>query len=178
MRHLRIAIIGAGSVVFTKTLIRDILAGPVTDIEFVLMAPSTRRTALLKGWADALIEANGLPATVQVSTDQGAAIEGSHYVITTFQVGGLRATELDYEIPMKYGVDQCIGDTLGPGGVFRALRHIPVARSDRGRTWRSSAPGRVAAQLRQPDGHGLLGPGCDRRSSSSASATGCRPRWT
>ena len=42
-------------------------------------------------------------------------------MITTFQVGGLRATELDYEVPMRYGVDQCIGDTLGPGGVFRAL---------------------------------------------------------
>lgn len=128
-RRVRIAIIGAGSVVFTKTLVRDILAGPVRNVEFVLMAPSTRRTALLQRWAQALIEAHDLPASVEVSTDQRASIEGSDYVITTFQVGGLRATELDYEIPRRYGVDQCIGDTLAPGGIFRALRHIPIARS-------------------------------------------------
>lgn len=129
LRHVRVAIIGAGSIVFTKTLIRDILAGPVRDVEFVLMAPSTRRTPLLKQWADRLIDAHGVPATVSVETDQAAAIEGSDYVVSTFQVGGLRATELDYEIPLKYGVDQCIGDTLAPGGVFRGLRGIPVARS-------------------------------------------------
>ena len=128
-RHVRIAIIGAGSIVFTKTLIRDVLAGPVRDVEFVLMDPSTRRTPLLKRWAEALIEAHGLPASVTVETDQAAAIAGSDYVISTFQIGGLRATELDYQVPMRYGVDQCIGDTLAPGGIFRALRGIPVARS-------------------------------------------------
>lgn len=129
MRHVRIAVIGAGSVVFTKTLIRDILAGPVRDVEFVLMAPSTRRTSLIARWAEALLEAHGLAAKVTTETDQARAIAGSDYVITTFQIGGLRATELDYEIPMRYGVDQCIGDTLAPGGIFRALRGIPVARS-------------------------------------------------
>lgn len=51
---------------------------------------------------------------------------GASYVIVSFQVGGVSAFELDYKIPLKYGVDQCIGDTLGPGGVFRALRSIPV----------------------------------------------------
>ncbi len=128
-RHVRIAIIGAGSIVFTKTLIRDVLAGPVRDVEFVLMDPSTRRTPLLKRWAERLIEAHGVPATVTVETDQAAAIRGADYVITTFQIGGLRATELDYQVPLKYGVDQCIGDTLAPGGIFRALRGIPVARA-------------------------------------------------
>jgi alpha-galactosidase len=127
--HVRIAIIGAGSVVFSKTLIRDLLAGPVRDVDFVLMAPSTRRTSLLKTWADRLIAAHGLPASVSIETDQAEATKGADYVFTTFQVGGLRATELDYEIPMRFGVDQCIGDTLGPGGIFRALRVIPVARS-------------------------------------------------
>ncbi len=93
------------------------------------MDPSTRRTPLIQRWAEALIEAHGLPATVVVETDQAAAIAGSDYVFTTFQVGGLRATELDYDVPLRYGVDQCIGDTLAPGGIFRALRSIPVARS-------------------------------------------------
>jgi alpha-galactosidase len=128
-RKVRVAVIGAGSVVFSKTLIRDLLAGPVRDVEFVLMAPSTRRTSLLKTWGDRLIEAHGLPAGVSLETDQAAALRGADYVFTTFQVGGLRATELDYEIPMRYGVDQCIGDTLGPGGVFRALRAVPVGRA-------------------------------------------------
>ena len=128
-RRIRIAVIGGGSIVFSKMLIRDLLAGPVRDVDFVLQAPSTRRTALVATWAERLIAANGLSARVLVETDQATAIAGSDYVVTAFQVGGLRATELDYEIPMRYGVDQCIGDTLGPGGVFRGLRVIPVARS-------------------------------------------------
>lgn len=148
-RHIRIAIIGAGSVVFTKTLIRDILAGPLTDVEFVLMAPSRRRTPLLKAWADALIAANGLPATVSVETDQRAAIYGADYIISTYQVGGLRATRLDYEIPMRYGVDQCIGDTLAPGGVFRGLRGIPVAASIVADA-REVAPGAVLLNYTNP----------------------------
>jgi len=128
-RRIRVAVIGGGSIVFSKMLIRDLLAGPVRDVDFVLQAPSTRRTTLVAAWAEQLIQANGLAARVLVETDQATAISGADYVVTVFQVGGLRATELDYEIPMRYGVDQCIGDTLGPGGVFRALRVIPVARS-------------------------------------------------
>jgi alpha-galactosidase len=62
-----------------------------------------------------------------MTTDRREAIREADYVISTFQIGGLRAIDLDYEIPMKYGVDQCIGDTLGPGGIFRALRSIPVS---------------------------------------------------
>jgi alpha-galactosidase len=69
------------------------------------------------------------PRACKIETDQAAAVAGADYVFTTFAVGGLRATELDYEIPRRYGVDQCIGDTLAPGGIFRALRVIPVARS-------------------------------------------------
>ncbi len=128
-RRVRVAIVGAGSVVFTQTLIRDLLAGPIRAVDFVLMAPSTRRTEPLAAWADRLITHHGLPATVTVTTDQADAVRGADHVFTTFQVGGLRATELDYELPMQRGVDQCIGDTLGPGGIFRALRAIPVIRS-------------------------------------------------
>jgi alpha-galactosidase len=54
------------------------------------------------------------------------ALQDADYVIATFQVGGIAGFETDYKIPLKYGVDQCIGDTLGPGGVFRALRSIPT----------------------------------------------------
>ncbi|MCY7417176.1 MAG: alpha-glucosidase/alpha-galactosidase, partial [Chloroflexi bacterium] len=106
-RRIRVAVIGGGSIVFSKMLIRDLLAGPVRDVDFVLQAPSTRRTTLVAAWADQLIGANGLAARVLVETDQATAISGADYVVTVFQVGGLRATELDYEIPMRYGVDQC-----------------------------------------------------------------------
>jgi alpha-galactosidase len=123
----KIAIIGAGSVVFCKTLVLDILASGLSGVEFSLMAPSTRQTAQVKTFADGVIAKNNLAANCTVTTDRREALQGADYVIATFNIGGLKATELDYEIPMKYGVDQCIGDTLGPGGIFRALRSIPVA---------------------------------------------------
>lgn len=97
------------------------------DTHFSLMAPSRRRTPHVEAFANRVIEQNGLPSQVSVTTDRREALAGADYVISAFQVGGLEAFDYDYRIPMDYGVDQCIGDTLGPGGVFRALRSIPVA---------------------------------------------------
>jgi len=125
--RIRIAIIGGGSVVFCQTLIGDILAGATKAVDFTLMAPTTVRTSVMAAWAESLIRAEGLSATVSVLTDQREAVRHADYVIATFNIGGLRATECDYEIPMRHGVDQCVGDTLGPGGIFRAQRAIPVA---------------------------------------------------
>lgn len=123
----KIAIVGAGSIVFCKTLIVDLLGSSIQDLEVALMAPSTRNTPQVKEFAERLIAANDLHADVWITTSQRDAIAEADFVIATFNIGGLRATELDYEIPMKFGVDQCIGDTLGPGGIFRALRSIPIA---------------------------------------------------
>ena len=123
----KVAIIGAGSIVFCKTLILDILATDgLENTEFALMAPTTRRTPYVESFVNRVIEANDLPAKVWVTTDRRAALEDADYVISTFQVGGIEGFESDYKIPLKYGIDQCIGDTLGPGGIFRALRGIPV----------------------------------------------------
>jgi alpha-galactosidase len=123
----KVAIIGAGSIVFCKTLTLDILATDgLEDTEFALMAPSTKRTPQVESFVNRVIKANDLPAKVWVTTDRREAVKDADYVITTFQVGGLKGFEYDYKIPLKYGVDQCIGDTLGPGGIFRALRSIPV----------------------------------------------------
>jgi alpha-galactosidase/6-phospho-beta-glucosidase family protein len=77
-------------------------------------------------------------------------------VITTFQQGGLDAYKLDIAIPQKYGVEQCVGDTLGPGGVFRALRTIPVLLDLCEEMDPAGARG-AAAQLCQPHGRQLLG---------------------
>jgi alpha-galactosidase len=123
----KVAIIGAGSIVFCKTLVLDILATPgLEGTEFALMAPSTARTSQVEAFAKQVIQANGLPAQVWSTTDRRAALQGADYVIATFQVGGVKGFEYDYKIPLKHGVDQCIGDTLGPGGIFRALRSIPT----------------------------------------------------
>jgi alpha-galactosidase len=125
----KIAIIGAGSIVFCKTLILDVLATKgLEGSEFALMAPSTKRTPQVERFANRVIKENNLPAKVDVTTDVKDAVKDADYVIATFQVGGIKGFEYDYKIPLKYGVDQCIGDTLGPGGVFRALRSIPVMR--------------------------------------------------
>ena len=124
----KVAIIGAGSIIFCKTLMLDIMATEgLEDTEFALMAPSMRRTPQVEAFAQRVIEANNLPARVWITTDRREALKDADFVIATFQIGGLKAYEHDIYIPLKHGVDQCIGDTLGPGGIFRALRSIPVA---------------------------------------------------
>lgn len=122
----KIAIIGAGSVVFCRTLILDILATDSMDMEFFLMAPSTTNTSKVAAYIKRVIEHNNLRSKVVVTTSRRETLKNASYVIATLQIGGLAASELDYSIPKKYGVDQCIGDTLGPGGIFRALRTIPI----------------------------------------------------
>ncbi|MHB1357430.1 MAG: alpha-galactosidase [Anaerolineae bacterium] len=123
----KVAIIGAGSIIFCKTLMLDIMATPgLEGTEFALMAPSTRRTSQVESFAKRVIAQNGLTAKVWITTDQRAALVGADYVISTFQIGGTTAYEQDVMVPLRHGVDQCIGDTLGPGGIFRALRSIPA----------------------------------------------------
>lgn len=123
----KIAIIGAGSIVFCKTLILDILVTQgLEDTQFALMSPTTTRTSQVEAFLKKVIRENHLTAQVYVTTDRRDALKGANYIITAFQIGGVQAFEMDYKIPMKYGVDQCIGDSMGPGGIFRALRSIPV----------------------------------------------------
>ncbi|MCX5759620.1 MAG: alpha-galactosidase [Candidatus Hydrogenedentes bacterium] len=123
----KIAMMGAGSIVFCKTLMMDILATPsLANSEFRLMSRTMPKLERIKKFADTVLVENKLEASVSVTLDRRAALEGADYVIAMLQVGGVDAFEVDYQIPLKYGVDQCIGDTMGPGGVFRALRTIPV----------------------------------------------------
>ncbi len=123
----KIAMIGAGSIVFCKTLIMDILATPaLKDSEFRLMSRTELKLKRIKRFADKVIKTNGLKAKVSITLDRKEALKDADFVIVMLQIGGVDAFEMDYQIPLKYGVDQCIGDTMGPGGVFRALRTIPV----------------------------------------------------
>ena len=123
----KISLIGAGSLVFTRNLCSDILLAPVLqDCTLSLMDIDPARLRMARQLVEGLVAQRGLSARVEATTDRREAVRGADYVITTFQQGGLDAYALDIEIPRRYGVEQCVGDTLGPGGVFRALRSIPV----------------------------------------------------
>src|SRR5437868_4597322 len=123
----KITLIGAGSVVFTRNLCSDLLLVPaLRDCTIALMDIDAGRLEQARAVVQAMVERRGLPARVEATTDRRAAVRGADYVLTTFQQGGLAAYEQDIAIPQRYGVEQCVGDTLGPGGVFRALRTIPV----------------------------------------------------
>jgi len=123
----KITLIGAGSYVFTRNLCNDILLTPsLQDCTISLMDIHPDRLSQARNMVEYLVQRNNLKAKVEATTDQREAILGANYVVTTFQQGGLDAYALDIDIPRKYGVEQCVGDTLGPGGVFRALRTIPV----------------------------------------------------
>jgi alpha-galactosidase len=123
----KITFIGAGSLVFTRNLCSDILLSPaLRDNTITLMDIDSSRLEQSRQIVQAIGEKRKLPAVIEATTDRAKAIADADYVITTFQQGGLEAYEFDIEIPRKYGVEQCVGDTLGPGGIFRALRTIPI----------------------------------------------------
>jgi len=123
----KIAFIGAGSVVFARTLLTDILLIPeLSDSSIALMDINEERLELITGLAKRLVEENKWPASVTSTTNRREALDGADYVIVMIQVGGLDAYKIDVEIPRRFGIDQTVGDTLGPGGVFRAMRTIPV----------------------------------------------------
>ena len=123
----KIAMIGAGSLVFCKTLMSDFLATPaLAGSEYRLMAKTHTRLDKMEAFVNRMIKDNGINASVVATTDRREALKDADYVVVMIQAGGVEEFRQDYEIPLKYGVDQCIGDTMGPGGVFRALRHIPA----------------------------------------------------
>ena len=123
----KIAIIGAGSIIFCKTLAMDILAtDALKNSEICLMSRTKPKLDRMEGFLKQVVRENGLHARVWSTLDRREALRGADYVICMIQVGGVEAFGMDYKIPLKFGVDQCIGDSLGPGGVFRGLRTIPV----------------------------------------------------
>jgi alpha-galactosidase len=123
----KISIIGAGSNVFATRLARDILVTPVlNEGTFALVDIDVERLELAHQIVELLIEQTGRDWTVEASTERKDIIAGSDYMINAIEVAGLANVRNDYDIPLKYGVDQCIGDTIGPGGLFKALRTLPA----------------------------------------------------
>jgi alpha-galactosidase len=123
----KLTIIGAGSVMFTRQILSSAFAYPALgDLEIVLEDLNAEALVRAESLVRLMIAQTGVTARVRTETDQRRALAGADFVICAVQVGGLEAWRLDRDIPRKYGVDQEVGDTLGPGGIFRGLRHIPV----------------------------------------------------
>ncbi|TME08604.1 MAG: alpha-glucosidase/alpha-galactosidase [Chloroflexi bacterium] len=123
----KIAMIGAGSVVFTLNLLGDILSFPeLAECEIALMDIDPERLRIAEIMARKVADALGAHPKITAYADRKAALDGADYAISTIQVGGVPSTLIDFEIPKRYGLQQTIGDTLGIGGIFRALRTIPV----------------------------------------------------
>ena len=124
---IKVAMIGAGSIGFTRRLMQDLLAVPeLQDTTFALTDISDRNLDMVTQLCQRDVRENHLPATISSTTSQREAIADADYVICTIRQGGLEAFELDIDIPLKYGVDQCVGDTLCAGGIMYAQRTIPA----------------------------------------------------
>lgn len=126
-RMTQIAFIGAGSVVFTRQLLSDLLRlDGLPLLRLMLHDIDPGRLEVARGTAEQVASRLGRPLEVVATADRRVALDGADFVVTMFQVGGIDATRFDLELPARHGLRQTIGDTTGVGGVFRALRTFPV----------------------------------------------------
>ena len=120
---VKIAMIGAGSIGFTRRLMRDLLAVPeLTDTTFAFTDISEQNLSMVTQLCQKDIESSGVPAKLISTLDRRAAFADADYVICMIRQGGLEAFQTDIDIPLKYGVDQCVGDTLSAGGIMYGQR--------------------------------------------------------
>jgi len=123
----KITFIGAGSLGFTRGLVRDVLTFPLLqDATLCLMDIDPERLDFATRAVQRIVDLGNYPATVEATTDRAVALEGADIVLVTILAGGVDVWRHDIEIPKQYGIDTNIGDTRGPSGIFRALRTIPV----------------------------------------------------
>jgi alpha-galactosidase len=121
----KIALIGAGGIIFAQNFIKDILLSEeLKDSEIALMDIDAGRLKQAELFATKLGKKLGVTSNISPTTDLHEAVRGAGYVITIFRAGNLEHQRIEQEIPRKYGVDQVVGDTLGPGGVFRGIRTL------------------------------------------------------
>jgi alpha-galactosidase len=128
MTSPKIALIGAGSTVFAKNLLGDILSYPaLAGARITLLDIDAERLSISEKVANRIKASLGAPAVIEATRDREQALDGADYAITMIQVGGYRpCTVTDFDIPRKFGLRQTIADTLGIGGIMRAVRTIPV----------------------------------------------------
>ena len=123
----KVAIIGAGSAVFARQIVTDILTIEGLDEgQFALIDIDAARLELARQITERIVALTGKRWSVVASMERAALLTGSDVIVNSIEVAGLANVRHDYDIPLKYGIDQCIGDTIGPGGIFKALRTGPV----------------------------------------------------
>jgi len=123
---LRIAFIGAGSVGFTRKLVKDVLLVPeLRDTHFALHDINADNLDRVARLLQKEVDANKLPAKISSHLDRRAALDGAKYVVNATRIGGLDAFATDIDIPLAYGIDQCVGDTLCAGGIMYGQRNVP-----------------------------------------------------
>ncbi len=124
----KIAIIGAGSVEFTRNILTDLSSAPelVGTLEFALHDIDPERLAYAERAGQQVVERLHAGHTVIAHAERERAFDGADYLINEIQVGGYTATRIDFDIPRRFGVRQTIADTIGIGGIMRGLRTVPV----------------------------------------------------
>ncbi|MFS0723196.1 alpha-glucosidase/alpha-galactosidase [Paenibacillus sp. 1P07SE] len=121
----KVAFIGAGSIGFTRGILRDLLSVPAfREIEVAFTDINAHNLEMVTELCQRDIRENGLSIQIQSTTDRREALKDAKYVLCTIRVGGLEAFATDVDIPLKYGVDQCVGDTLCAGGIMYGQRGI------------------------------------------------------
>jgi alpha-galactosidase len=124
---IKIAVVGAGSVGFTRNMVRDILSVPeLGDAQVALTDISRRNLEMVYRLVKRDVEKAGIAARVTATAERRKAFKDANYVLSFVRVGGLEAFATDIDVPLSYGVDQCVGDTLGPGGIMYGQRTMPV----------------------------------------------------
>ncbi len=124
---IKVAMIGAGSIGFTRKLVQDILTVPeLEDTHFAFTDINRRNLDMVAQLARRDIAANRKPARLTATIDRRRALEGADFVFCMIRAGGLEAFQSDIDIPLQFGVDQCVGDTLCAGGIMYAQRSIPL----------------------------------------------------
>ncbi|GAB3965365.1 alpha-glucosidase/alpha-galactosidase [Actinoallomurus acanthiterrae] len=127
---IRIAFVGAGSITFTRQLLRDIFSFPeLADVRIALHDIDSERLSVAEALARRTADQYGAKPVIVAESDRRAALEGSDVVVNMVAIGGHHATVTDFEVPERFGLRQTIGDTLGIGGIFRALRTFPFLES-------------------------------------------------
>lgn len=123
----KIAIIGAGSIGFTQKLVMDLLKVPEFEaIEIALTDINPQNLDMIRQILERIVETNRLPAKITAPPARRQALQGARYIMSCVRIGGLEAFADDIHIPLKYGIDQCVGDTLCAGGIMYGQRTIPA----------------------------------------------------
>ena len=121
----KLTVIGAGSLTFARTLFTDIMTVPeLRGIEVAFTDINADNLERVTRLCQRDLMANGIATKIQATTDRREALKGARYIVNCVRVGGLEAFESDIDIPLKYGVDQCVGDTLCIGGIMYGQRGI------------------------------------------------------